>query len=179
MNTAELEVKAAASSAPSSAPPFIPTRTYNIMAASYREAYGKKTDDELPGEPFMAGQMRKVENNMPKAELLTEVTSVEDGEDEITYAECGVTGVLKAHTRKVKQVPAPPNPEKLRNCYKVLENSYLYAMRKHGNVWWLADFTVGTYAELTDYLLGRKVMHLEAVEDDNGHVPWALILPEV
>ena len=112
LNAAELEVKAAASAAPSSAPPFIPTRTYNIMAASFREAHGKKTDDELPGEPFMAGQMKKVENNTPKAEQLSEVTSVEDGEDEVTYAECGVTGVLKAHTRKVKKVPAPSTPGK-------------------------------------------------------------------
>ena len=46
----------------------------------------------------MATCMRMIENNVPKATPLTEVTPVDDGEDEVTYAECGVTGVLKAHT---------------------------------------------------------------------------------
>ena len=62
------------------------------MASSFQNEHGKKSDDELPGEPFMAGRMRMVENSAPKAEPLTEVTSVEDGEGEITGAECGVTG---------------------------------------------------------------------------------------
>ena len=68
------------------------------MATSFREVHGKRTDDELPGEPFMATCIRMIENNAPKATPLAEVTSVDDGEDEVTYAECGVTGVLKAHT---------------------------------------------------------------------------------
>ena len=42
LNAAELEVKAAASAAPSTAPAFIPTRSYNIMATSFREVHGKK-----------------------------------------------------------------------------------------------------------------------------------------
>ena len=73
-------------------------------------------------------------------------------------------------------MPPASNPEKLRKTYKVLENAFLYALGKHGNVEWLADFSAGTFSELADYLLGRKVLHLEAVEDDNGHVPWGLVL---
>ena len=42
MTKAEWDQKAAASAAPSSAPAFIPVRTYNMMAASYQEAHGQK-----------------------------------------------------------------------------------------------------------------------------------------
>ena len=117
-----------------------------------------------------------VEGNDPKAEPLEQIASLEDGDEEFTYAECGVTGVLKAHTRKVKKVPPPPTPERLRKTYKVLENSFLYAMRKHGNVWWLQDFAVGTFATLADYVLGKKVMRLEAASDTNTSVPWSTLL---
>ena len=176
MAKAELDQKAAASAAPSSSPAFIPVRTYNMMASSFKEAHGKRDDDELPGEPLMAGRVKMIEGNDPKAEPLEQVGSLEDGDEEITYAECGVTGVLKAHTRKVKKVPPPTTPERLRKTYKVLENSFLYAMRKHGNVWWLQDFTTGTFANLADYILGKKVMRLEAAADTNTAVPWSTLL---
>ena len=62
----------------------------------------------------MAKILQGIQDDNPKADPLTEVTSVEDGEDEVTYAECGITGILKAHQRKVKKVPAPTNAEQLR-----------------------------------------------------------------
>ena len=62
---AELEQKAAVSAAPSSAPALILTRTYDMMAASYKEANGQKANDELPGEPIMAGRLR-VSSSGPK-----------------------------------------------------------------------------------------------------------------
>ena len=40
MAKAELDQKAAASAAPSSSPAFIPVRTYNMMASSFKEAHG-------------------------------------------------------------------------------------------------------------------------------------------
>ena len=49
MTKAELEQKATAAAAPSTTPPFVPTRTYNLMAAAFKEQHGRKPDAELPG----------------------------------------------------------------------------------------------------------------------------------
>ena len=65
MSKAELEQKATAAAAPSSTPPFVPTRTYNLMASAYKSNHGKKPDSELPGEPLMAKNMQMVEPAPP------------------------------------------------------------------------------------------------------------------
>ena len=76
MTKAELEQKATAAAAPSTTPPFVPTRTYNLMAAAFKENHGRKPDAELPGEPLIAKNLQMVEQENTRAHPLTESTSV-------------------------------------------------------------------------------------------------------
>ena len=125
----------------------------------------------------MAKILQGIQDDNPKAEPLTEVASVDDGEDEVTYAECGVTGILKAHQRKVKKVPPPVNAEQLRFRYRVLENGYLYGRFKHANKSWLADLEPGFFStSFADFLLGKRVLLLEAAAENGQEVPWSAVL---
>ena len=94
----------------------------------------------------MAKILQGIQDDNPKANPLTEVASVEDGEDEVTYAECVITGILKAHQREVKKVPAPANAEQLRFRCRVLDNGYLYGRFNHANKQWLSDFELGFFS---------------------------------
>ena len=116
------------------------------------------------------------EDNDPSAIQLTEVASLEDGEDEVVYAECDLNGALKRQQRKTKRVPPPSNPEELRAYYIVLENSFLYLKYKHHNIAWLNGFKPGPFERLAKYLLGKKCLKLEAASDNDCHVAWSTIL---
>ena len=126
LTAAAVERKAAASTSTSSLPAPVPKHTYIQMGDSYKLKHGKKSDAELPGEPLMAKILQGIQDDNPKADPLTEVASVEDGEDEVTYAECGITGILKAHQRKIKKVPTPMNAEQVRFRDRVLDHAFLY-----------------------------------------------------
>ena len=117
-----------------------------------------------------------VQDNDPIAEPLTNVASVADGEEDITFTDSDFTGALKVHQRKVKFVAPPCDAEELRTRYKVLENALLYAQFKNGSVAWLRDFHKNNMAELADYLLGAKVMKLPAIRESGRRVSWGTIL---
>ena len=174
---AEIERKAAASASSSSQPPPVPRRDYLLMAAGFKQQEGKKPESELPGEPLMAQRLRGIEDNTPKAEPMTDIASLEDGEDEVVFAGVGISGALRAHHRKFKKAPAPVDAEQLRNKHKVLDNFYLYANFKHHNTAWLKYFHAGVFhSTLADFVLGKKVWKLEVAADSGLGVPWSAVL---
>ena len=71
---------------------------------------------------LIAKNLQMVEQENPRAHPLTEITSVEDGEDEVSYAEFGLKGVFTSHTRKIKKVKMPEDPEALSARYNVMDN---------------------------------------------------------
>ena len=176
MNKAEIESKAQAAISGSKNQVPVPKRTYLAMESAFRKDNGKKPPSELPGEPLMTSRLAMIEDNDPKAEPLSDMASLEDGADEITFAECDISGALRRGTRKMKQVPLPDDPEKLRAYYIVMENSFLYARYRHNNTQWLSDVAVGTFEKVVKYLLGRKVYRLEAAAENGQKVPWSAVL---
>ena len=99
----EVQRKAEAASSSGTHPAPIPKRTYTAMANAFREEFGKHPDNELPGQPLMDKTSAMAEDNDPVAVQLVEVASLEDGEDEVVYAECDLNGALKRQQRKTKQ----------------------------------------------------------------------------
>ena len=171
-----MDKKAAKVASGSAAPDPLPNRPYQAMAQALEAEHGEKPDSELPGQPLMGIRTGMIESNMPAADHLSELASLEDGEDEAVFAECDLTGVLRRSHRKPKRVPAPTNPETLRNAYIILDNSWLYAKYKHFNTPWLADMKPGVFEDLVKYLLGKKCYRLEAAADNNMTAPWTAIL---
>ena len=94
-------------------------------------------------------------------------------------AETNITGALRAATRKTKKVPVPANSEQLRRRYKIEDTRFIYAKYKHGSKTWLHDLTKGAFGSLADYLLGDKVLGLEAASFTNTSVPWEVVLKHV
>ena len=176
MNKAEIETKAQATASGSKNQIPVSKRTYLAMESAFRKDNGKTAACELPGEPLMTSRLAMIEDNDPKADPLTDLASLEDGADEITFADCDISGALKRGTRRVKQVPVPDDPEKLRAYYIVLENSFLYAKYKHSNTAWLSDVRPGVFMKVVKYLLGRKVYRLEAAAENGQRVPWGAVL---
>ena len=176
MGQAEMDKKAAKVASGSSVPDPLPNRPYQAMAQAFETEHGIKPDCELPGQPLMGLRLGMIETNLPTADQLTDLASLEDGEDEAVFAECDLSGVLRRSHRKSKKVPVPPGPEALRALYIVLENSWLYAKHKHFNTTWLSDFKPGVFEDLVKYLLGKKVYRLEAAADTNTVVPWNAVL---
>ena len=143
----EVQRKAEASSSSGIHPAPIPKRTYTAIANSFREEHGTHPDNELPGRPLMDKTSAMAEDNDPTAVQLTEVASLEDGEDEVVYAACDLDGALKRQQRKTKKVPPPANPEGLRETYIVLENSFCICVTSiiifHGYLVFSLGFLIG------------------------------------
>ena len=133
------------------------------MALAFNAAHGKSPDSELPGIPLMARRLEYV----AQAEALTEVASTEDGDTDVVYGDVDHNGSVRAHTRKMKKVGHPVDPEALRARYTVVENSYIWAKFKHNHKSWLQDFEPGAFSKLADYLLCNKACTLEASQKRN------------
>eukprot|EP00974_Lingulodinium_polyedra_P000410 40405-Lingulodinium_polyedra.AAC.1 len=72
------------------------------MDEAFKTVYEKFPATERPGKPFMARRLSQVEDNDPCAEPLTDVASVEDGEDDLVIAEPDASGAVRTTVRKHK-----------------------------------------------------------------------------
>ena len=174
---AEGKAKAAADASGSSLPQPLGKKALHAMENSFVEIYGRFPESETAGETMMARRLQEVENDRPMAEPLTEVASVAEGCEEIAFHETGPDGGIRTQTRKIKKVPLPVDTEDLRLRHKLLENSFLKAKLKHGSKPWLSDVAPGTFTStLSKYIMGEKVMKLEAARDMNVKVTWNIII---
>ena len=107
MSKAEIEKKSRAAVGTGVKVPMVPKRTYSAMAAAFKADCGKKDDCELPGETLVGLISAMIEDNDPVALPLTDVVSLEDGFEVVTYNDTGPDGLSRAHQKKVKKVPLP------------------------------------------------------------------------
>ena len=164
MAKAEIDKKAMTSVGTGTKVPMVPKRTYAAMASAFKTDHGKKDEGELPGETLVGLLVSMIEDNDPIAVPLTDVVSVEDGFEVVSYNDQGPDGITRAHQKKVKKVALPMDAESLRMRYTVLDNGFSYARYKHNNIAWPGDSTgaePGVHACLAKYFLGKKCLKLE------------------
>ena len=98
------------------------------MLDAFKNSFGERPEDQLPGKPLMARLLEEAEDDDPQAEGLEEVASKQDGDIDVTVTEPDISGHLKTSSRKAKRIPLPRDAEELRLRYRALDNSYIFAL---------------------------------------------------
>ena len=149
-----------------------------IMRRAYEGKAAELDDAEVPSQSLVSKQLEKLETNFLEAEPLTEVSCLQDKEEELLQSKLGTDGQIKVQKATAK-IPAPQNGEELRNRHKRLALSWLFAAEKHGARPWLKDVSLETYGHLSTYILGERVAAMRAAlpgGDLTAAPPWTLVL---
>ena len=93
------EIAAKADNKAGNIPQLAPTQEVRGMIVAYEKRFlapGKKLPRmETPSRGFIGKKLKETEENEPIAELLSEVTGLEDGEENYLNAEVGVDGKIR------------------------------------------------------------------------------------
>ena len=104
-----------------------------------------------------------MEKSGPRAEPLSEVLTVSEGEGEVLRTVWGARGSLKAITVG-NTIPLPSSPEELRKRIVVMGNAWIFVSVAHSNRAYLKGLPPSPppriFQEYLEYLLGETVMGL-------------------
>jgi hypothetical protein len=136
------------------------------MLASFELSQGVLEHRLIPSRYLLGKKLEELMENQPEVERLIDITSKEDGDEEILQPQVGKDGRIFVKKGAKKEILAPRDAEELRLRYRVLTNAWVFAASKHPNRTWLIDFDAErSYGRLADYLLGPKVAMLTASPD--------------
>ena len=146
---------------------------HQAMRRAVEAVLGSLQDKECPSKQVIASKLEMIESNMPCAELLTEIASVEDAETETFEAKIDpVTNTLKIKSGK-RTVAAPSTPEELRLRHRRIGLAWDMLATKHFNRPWLSTNMTDCMRKFSDYILGTKVAGLVS---GNRSPSWNLVL---
>jgi hypothetical protein len=149
------------------------------MRSALERVHGTLSANEVPSKSFVGFKLEHVEENEPRVEDLSEVSSLDDGETQ--YLTGGIdhtTGAIKVR-RSSASIPMPSSPEELRLRHRRIGLAWEMILTKHHNRAWLVGTSVECYRLLSDYILGPRVAGLSS-KTASGNVvsrpSWQIIL---
>ena len=147
---------------------------YGAMRAALENSVGKLRDREAPSKALVALQLEQLEDGVPIAEDLRDVTSFEDAEGEAYSAVIDpATATLRIRPGRASTIP-PSSPEELRLRRRRLGLAWAMVAAKHSTRAWLPSNCVDCFRKLSDHVLGSSVAGLRTA---SGQGPtWALVL---
>ena len=143
------------------------------MIQAYEAVHGLLPSRETPSKGFLGSKLEQVEANEPIAEILSEVTSRDEGEEDFLGATVTSAGQIQLQ-RGTRKGSMPIDPEELRLKHKLLGNTWTFIRFRHSNRLWLADMEPKVFRRFSDWILGETVYGLRAA---GGVGPtWKLVL---
>ena len=151
---------------------------FKIMKSTYEARWWKLEKEQVPARSYIEKVSEGIEQADPRAEALTEVVNVLEGEVDILKAVWEVGGSLKA-VKTTPSVPLPRDPEELRARIGLLGRAWAFVAFAQPNCKYLQGNTPQIWNEYLDYLLGPHCYKLYA-RDAYGSIsstpPWNLVL---
>ncbi len=157
----------------------LPTSDFQAMREAFFRKWWPLEESLIPSRYYLEKKMEGIEVDEPRAELLSEVVShSEEDQESVAPVYVASTGTFKFQ-RDTQQVPLPANPEQLRRRIKVLGNALMFIGLRYSNRIWLQDLTPQIFEEYLSYLLGEHVYGMNS-KDSSGRVlsapAWTHIL---
>ena len=134
------------------------------MRAAFIAVHGELDDKLVPGRFLVGSKLEELVDNEAVAEKLEEVTSREDGEDDVLLSDVGSNGLLRVRKGVAKKTALPRDGEELREKYTLINNVWLFARTRYANREWLQTVTPLTYNFLAAFILGATVKNLPSAK---------------
>ena len=117
-----------------------------------------------PGRFLVGSKLEQLIENEPIVEKLEEVTSREDGEDDVITPEITPSGQIRIRKGAAKKTAPPKDGEGLRAKYQLICNAWLFARTRYSNRHWIMSATKSTFNDLAEYILGELVNDLQSAK---------------
>ena len=135
---------------------------------------------EAPSAEYLSAKTEEVENNIPTASRLDEITSTDDAEAVTMAASLDLSGRIQIVRRKAK-TSLPNNPEDFRMRMRIEMHVWMFLATKHVNRQWLQGMTVAGWNRYVDHFLGKRVYRLSIPSSTSENPielqpPWAVVL---
>ena len=155
----------------------IPVGDHLAMKSTFESKFWALEDNGVPCKTYMERILDRIEKCDLKAELLSEVLSINDEGEDTLKPVWDASLTLKA-VRVQQRVALPHNPEQLRRRLKVMGTAWAMCSFTHGSQSYLKNYDMHVWAEFPDYLLGELVLGM--VQDDLGaevnYRDWEILL---
>lgn len=139
--------------------------------------HGKVQDRSWPCQQLIERRYEEVEEGDLKPDMLTEVCSLEEVQEEVIGAVLDRDGAIRMK-RAAKTVPMPASSEQLRQRIKILATTFVLAGYKHSNRPWLRTSTLEVWRNHVDYILSDEIYGFEITTPSGTKVqaPWSIVL---
>ena len=132
-------------------------RSQHVMLRQKFEAeHGRLKDHAFPCHAMVERRMEEIEEGEPKAELLSDVISIEEAVEDVVGAVIDKEGTWRTK-KSTKSVALPITSEQLRSRLRLLGVSYTIAKYRHSTRQWLSTTSPALWNEYCDYILGDDV----------------------
>ena len=148
---------------------------YGAMRTRVEQVLSRTLKDrEAPSKALVASKLEQLEDGVPKAEDLRDVTSYEDVEGEAYSAIIDpATAMLRIKPGRASTIP-PGSPEELRLRHRRIGLAWDFVKTRHSTRAWVPDNCVDCFRVLSDHVLGSAVAGLRSA---SGQGPtWSLVL---
>ena len=148
---------------------------YSAMRSRVEQVLNRTLKDrEAPSKALVATKLEQLEDGVPKAEDLRDVTSYEDVEGEAYSAIIDpATAMLRIKPGRASTIP-PGSPEELRLRHRRIGLAWDFVKTRHSTRAWVPDNCVDCFRVLSDHVLGSAVAGLRSA---SGQGPtWSLVL---
>ncbi|CAK0887969.1 unnamed protein product [Prorocentrum cordatum] len=149
-------------------PKLIGKATHLSMRKAAQQIHGAIEDRAAPGAPLVEQVMEMIEESNMGAVPLTQVVSIEDGDDSKMGAAVDMSGIIRLRRGKT-EISAPTDPEAFRKRVRTLALAYVYARLRHPGRPALKSASVELFNEYLEYILGDHVRGLTA-KDLQGNI---------
>jgi hypothetical protein len=110
------------------------------MLAAHEAVRGVLEHRLVPSRYLLGKKLEELMENQPEVERLVDITSKEDGDEDVLLPQLGKDGRIFVKKGAKKEVKVPKDPEELRLRYRLLTNAWMFAQSRHPNRNWLIDF---------------------------------------
>ena len=151
---------------------------FHVMRQNYEERWWKLDKEQAPAKAYIERICDGLEKGEPRAEPLTEVVNILEGEVDILKAVWDAGGSIKA-VRTHPTVALPRDPEELRERINLLGWAWAFVASSQPNCAYVQGGTPQLWGEYLDYLLGNycyKLYARDAYGAMSATPPWNLVL---
>ena len=144
---------------------------WEALMLTFNTKFGSHLPDTvLPAQSYFEGFEERLANGQLRAELLTQVVSVREQEEQESrkpdsqrHMSLHLDGQLTIQTKRRYLSSMPANPEELRVKYKIMTHCCLLAQMRQPGRHLYADFTHMTFIDFLDELLSERNFLMDKV----------------